>query len=310
MGDTISPLSASVLRNLADKLYEKRKIAALEVELLFNKTPTLSLSPPLCLPLSNCFFSFSFASKNVGIREEVHANGDLWLELGPQLTLAASVERSLYDNQNVGHGNRILLHLPIWLLGQLRKEGLLFQCHHVFQHPCMHACMWFLHPHHTWLVCSLYLEQNQEKKKPQNKNHLHHVVLSWFELWVSDSALNNLAATATTMTMSKSPTQHVQVIIPHNRGGLYFWSCKRFCVGKKGFQYFNRHAPGGVTRTWLPLSTEELRDVGFSGGWGIPCRLRVWSSHTQQHRTMRRFPASFRFSSTILQCPLRLTTAR
>jgi vacuole morphology and inheritance protein 14 len=32
MGDTISPLSASVLRNLADKLYEKRKIAALEVE--------------------------------------------------------------------------------------------------------------------------------------------------------------------------------------------------------------------------------------------------------------------------------------
>jgi vacuole morphology and inheritance protein 14 len=32
MGDTISPLSASVLRNLADKLYEKRKIAALEIE--------------------------------------------------------------------------------------------------------------------------------------------------------------------------------------------------------------------------------------------------------------------------------------
>jgi hypothetical protein len=114
MGDTISPLSASVLRNLADKLYEKRKIAALEVLLLFNKTPTLSLSPPLCLlPLSNCFFSFSCASKNVGIREEVHANGDLWLELAPQLPLAASVERSLYDSQNVGHGNRILLHLPI-----------------------------------------------------------------------------------------------------------------------------------------------------------------------------------------------------
>jgi hypothetical protein len=52
MGDTISPLSASVLRNLADKLYEKRKIAALEVLLLFNKTPTLSLSPHLSVSLS------------------------------------------------------------------------------------------------------------------------------------------------------------------------------------------------------------------------------------------------------------------
>jgi hypothetical protein len=89
MGDTISPLSASVLRNLADKLYEKRKIAALEVLLLFNKTPTLSFSSPVCLPLSNCFFSFSCASKNVGIKEEVQANGDLRLELGPQLPLAA-----------------------------------------------------------------------------------------------------------------------------------------------------------------------------------------------------------------------------
>jgi vacuole morphology and inheritance protein 14 len=32
MADSTSLLSASVLRNLADKLYEKRKIAALEVE--------------------------------------------------------------------------------------------------------------------------------------------------------------------------------------------------------------------------------------------------------------------------------------
>jgi len=32
MADSASLLSASVLRNLADKLYEKRKIAALEVE--------------------------------------------------------------------------------------------------------------------------------------------------------------------------------------------------------------------------------------------------------------------------------------
>ncbi len=47
------------------------------------------------------------------VKEEVQANGDLWLELGPQLPLAASVEHSLYDNQNVGHGTRILLHLPI-----------------------------------------------------------------------------------------------------------------------------------------------------------------------------------------------------
>jgi hypothetical protein len=31
MADSIAPLSASVLRNLADKLYEKRKTAALEV---------------------------------------------------------------------------------------------------------------------------------------------------------------------------------------------------------------------------------------------------------------------------------------
>lgn len=31
MADSISPISPSVLRNLADKLYEKRKTAALEV---------------------------------------------------------------------------------------------------------------------------------------------------------------------------------------------------------------------------------------------------------------------------------------
>ena len=31
MADSIAPLSPSVLRNLADKLYEKRKTAALEV---------------------------------------------------------------------------------------------------------------------------------------------------------------------------------------------------------------------------------------------------------------------------------------
>jgi len=35
MADSIAPLSQSVLRNLADKLYEKRKTAALEVPLHF-----------------------------------------------------------------------------------------------------------------------------------------------------------------------------------------------------------------------------------------------------------------------------------
>ncbi len=180
MGDTISPLSASVLRNLADKLYEKRKIAALEVLLLFNKTPTLSLSPPLCLPLSNCFFSFSCASKNVGIREEVHANGDLWLELAPQLPLATSVERSLYDSQNVGHGNRILLHLPIWLLSQLQK-GRSSVSVPLCISTSLHACMWFPSSHHTWVFCSLYSEQNQKRKNPKTKI----ICTMWFFLGLS-----------------------------------------------------------------------------------------------------------------------------
>lgn len=34
MADSIAPLSPAVLRNLADKLYEKRKTAALEVRFL------------------------------------------------------------------------------------------------------------------------------------------------------------------------------------------------------------------------------------------------------------------------------------
>lgn len=59
MADSIAPLSPAVLRNLADKLYEKRKTAALEVRFLNLIINLRSRNPNIANQLSKCHFTQS-----------------------------------------------------------------------------------------------------------------------------------------------------------------------------------------------------------------------------------------------------------